>query len=145
MERADGSEALRDRAARVAAAELGEVGAKVRTWWAAPVHVTVVEPAQVRADGRRIGPLGVGRRVARGKAAEEALERGVGRLAGRPVHSSAAGSEALLGEPVPGEPPFRDEPPRPRDPPDPRALRPFDPFRPPRGRASADGSGGPPA
>ena len=120
MERANGGQALRDRAAGVAAAQLGEVGAKLRTWRAAPVHVAVVEPAQIRADGRRVGPLRVRRGIARGEAAEEALERGVGRLAGRPVHSSAVGSEPLGGEPVPRAPPFRDEPPRPR--PDRRIL-----------------------
>ena len=70
-----------------------EVGAEVRPTRSTPIRAASRQPAEIGADGRRIGPLRVGGGVARSEGAQEPRKDGVGRRAGwLPAHASGAGS-----------------------------------------------------
>ena len=74
VERADGGESLGYRAPSVALAEVRQVGPQVAARRGAPVHARPASQLKVRANGRPIRALRVGRGVPGREAAQEALE-----------------------------------------------------------------------
>ena len=140
MEGPDGGQTLGNRRARGSATEPRQVRAQVRATGPAPVHAAAAEPAEVCPDRRCVRTDRVRRRVTGRQGAEEAVQRGIGRRVPRDLaHASGAGSEGRLRRVEPRAPLLRVPAPRAR----PAGRVP--PERPARcGRASADGSGGPP-
>ena len=149
MERADRREPLGDRAARVPVGQLGEVGAEHGSSRRRPIGGAVVEPGEVRPDGRLVRAAGVGRRVLRLERADEPPERVLAAHRVRPAYAvrRRVDPRPLLRPDVdpPAPPEARVVRGRGAVPSGaPPAARP--PRRPPprAGFASAAGSGGPP-